>query len=436
MDPHFAQLLSALALSASPTIVPPSPTGNDKQSTVPLSITTDQSDHQEPTTPIPNTASSLESHASDSLGRTAQSSYMHQHMHTLPVVAHPQGPYPFNSATLYRPHTTLPRSQPQPDSSVKLNHQQSPPYSTTSSSNTTAVSPVTTLTSSSPIASRRTGSITDISPYLNHATSPTSAARMKQIALLEAVSAESARLMQSYKAAAANGLPANVNDNFKDSATPSLPPTPSAASQFHMNGISYPVTHPFPSGLVPTSPVRSQGYGDQRVLYASGPHFQPNELPPNMVPNSGAPYDPFQVRSRTSLAYHRGGSINPNPSGSASMNQTQLLALMNGSRTTPQVPHASVQPPQSREAPYYMPTQRGVHAAMAPQQGLPSYPLPLPTHSTPRPFTPVSIASAQVSLQGPPPSANNTLLSILNGARGPSRMAAAAPYPPFSARSS
>ncbi|KAJ7597028.1 pyrophosphatase DCP2 [Mycena floridula] len=203
----------------------------------------------------------------------------------------------------------------------------------------------------SPKVSRRTSSTADISPYLPRATEvPASAKHLKQLALLQTVADESAR-MSPYLAMRSVG----------------------------------PHPHP-PASSVPPPPH------DPRLLYSSGPSFA--QAPPVQ------PYiqDPYQFRSQTSHAFQR--PMYP-ATGSMSMNQSQLLNLINSRQPVNGSPAFS----QQQSHPYYQAPPYGMAPLLSYNQG-PMFPGQVP----------LSAPAMSPGFPRPNP-ASVPLLSILNGAQ-------------------
>ncbi|KAG5647978.1 hypothetical protein DXG03_007012 [Asterophora parasitica] len=408
MDPHFANLLTALATSASANESKP-------LSTLLSSISTDMQPHEDNGTPVPDATLRTDLRGSpNSADITDWSSSVPQHREPLA----PSSQFGDSSLGSTTPsgRSLLPLPQTS-QSSVEVGEDAQPiVHNLTASCTTSPQSPALHLPPPS---------TTDISPYISpHMALPTTTDnRSKQhIALLEAASAESARVMQLYRTAAATGAPVNVIESFKNPLHP--PPIPSVAP--HHTGQINTANGAFkfpPQGLVSVpsmTPVRQ----DHRVLYASGPQSRLDHVPVAQNGASGPMFNPFQVRPRTSLAYHR-GALNINGSGSASMNQTQLLALMKGPVPNSTVPNAIyAPPPPNRGTPlpqFYTPALQRAQLPFYPSpQFIPSQ---IPLAYTPVPTSPM----LHMPLQAPP--ANNTLLSILNNGRSASRVSNT-PYPP------
>ncbi|KAF9270208.1 hypothetical protein L218DRAFT_20451 [Marasmius fiardii PR-910] len=210
-----------------------------------------------------------------------------------------------------------------------------------------------------PSASRRTSSLADISPYLSKSVEiPSSAKRLRQLALLESVADESARLTPFF--------------------------TSREAAPSYMNGMTH-------QHLAPPLPLASApqaiGMGSSNIIYSSGPSalYQGNNIP--QIPFRSPVRDPFQVRPRTSQAINRPVYHSP-PSTSMSMNQSQLLALMNTSG--PQPPLIQSRPPLPQFQP--PPVNPGL---------TPSSPYHAP-HIHPATYSPMTIPSTSFSAHPPP----------------------------------
>ena len=285
LDPHFVRLLSSLTMSASKS------KGSEdvqKHTNIPLSVDTNQHDNKESSTPVPISASSIGCHPVD---RTDWSTSVPKRFTPLPhfrdTTSTPlstEATHPSHHPPLSITQNSHPRSI-HPFNEAGVRHPQSP-HPTPFPSTHVPSSPTNTVVSARS-TSRRASSITDISPYISRPTEiPTSAKTLKQIALLEAVADESARM---------NSLvfrepPTNLHGTrySRHSGTPSVPP---------------------PS-LVP------HDYSISR---------------PSL--SSDLPYGPYHIRSRTSHAFH---PIPPTHLGGA---ENHLLGLMNSPRTTSQVPY-------------------------------------------------------------------------------------------------
>lgn len=305
---------------------------------------------------------------------------------------------------------SVPKNQEQPQDVLQSAHSTSTPLSplpvpqpseenvapiecNTSQSTRTA----TPLTGTSPTfstsqASRRVSSTADISPYLSRAAEiPTSAKRLQQLSLLESVADESARMAPIIAARAAMA---------------SRGPIP--------NG------YPQPPSSVP--PHLLSNPCDLGNLYSS---YHPGPIPANVQPHySSDALDPFQVRSRTSQAFHR--SPTHNPTGSVSMNQNHLLAAINGSRLGPVSPNFQAGPQlmQQQQQQQRPPQVYNVgpplygsspHVSYFPptMNGFPPYPSPLPPLADPRPSSNLNTPFGMNIASHNPTSM--TLLSILNG---------------------
>ncbi|KAG6842221.1 hypothetical protein C0991_000191 [Blastosporella zonata] len=230
----------------------------------------------------------------------------------------------------------------------------------------------------------------------------------QHIALLDAVSKEAARLQEAYKIAAANGVPINVNDNFKYPVLTTSTPLPALSPRMpsQPTDFKYAARHGLVPSFVAPHATPSYPYGPAQPLGLpgiSGTHGM----------GLGALYAPLQERPRTSVAYHR-GPLNSAFSGSASMNQSQLLALMNGSSVNPSVPYTGHSLPSGGPNPHMPPFYTPVPGPRLPLH-TPQFSTPTPTSVAPRPMTASRLPAQNL------PAANNPLLSILNGGRSTSR---------------
>ncbi|KAK7058974.1 mRNA-decapping enzyme subunit 2 [Paramarasmius palmivorus] len=368
LDPHFARLLSSLTMSGAAAAA------KEKQALAPKQVHDEAP--RERNTPMPIPIPNTESRTRADLEAKSSTSPLHRKLTNGAA-----SPSPFTEQVV-RPQSAA-RS---PANSVF----ESP--SLTKVNGASGFSPsVSSATSQRPLTSRRTSSVADISPYLSKTTEiPTSAKRLRQLALLESVADESAR-MSPYLA---------VRENTANRMTPN------------------PFSHPGPPASVPPQMF---GVVDPNVIYSSAPSAgHPLDLNSNPFPSrSFVQEDPFQVRPRTSQAINRPLYHQPPPS-SASMSQSQLLALMSVS-----TPLQGVQPPPfaSPISSYQRPNVHGV----PPPPPLPSiYPtIPtqplrqgafstIPTQPPLSPMIPLPLPHVSAS---PVYGQANSLLSILNGQR-------------------
>ncbi|KAJ3865480.1 DCP2-domain-containing protein [Lentinula novae-zelandiae] len=371
LDPHFARLLSGLTLSET--------------------VAVDEEAVEKSLTP-------------------QLSSYMTSVPEVLPEIA-PKRTLPTTGSgrTSALDVTPVGQSRRSRDAPVVL---ESPPLRMTSNASQSFLPNPTT----SPVrpfrgTSRRTSSTADISPYLSKAPEiPSSAKHLKQIALLEAVANESARMSPMLQM-----RDAVVNSVAKDQA-----------ARYSQSFVSQSVPHPF------SPPLASH---DENLLYSSTPMggsgFPP---PPPILGNTSYQSmhdDPFIVRPRTSQASHRASYAGyPNMPGSMSMTHSQLSALMNPPRASPALPMqmlaaqaqsrfphsvsgytpfaATADPPHNFFASYAT-TQQSVPV---PTGSVPPLPLQVPM-SAPA-LSPVFNAPS-FPYQGPSTLLGNPLLSILNG---------------------
>lgn len=236
---------------------------------------------------------------------------------------------------------------------------------------------------------------TDISPYLpKKAEDTTSTRRLQQLALLEKVADESARMLPQARVA-----PTTVQHS---------------APAMHLGS---PVSVPMSASAAAVLP---QG------IYYSTPQQHPLTSPLHVYSgvNSHANQMNFQARAKTSQAYHRSPLQTP---GRLSMNQSQLLTMMNNAQP-PLQPHPFPQPMPNisqRSVPYSEIYNSTTH--FTPPTGIPPYPAPrnvgpgFPLHSAfpPAPNRFASATPAVDSFAGRtvPGNTAQTLLSILNGNR-------------------
>ncbi|KAJ6610929.1 hypothetical protein B0H10DRAFT_400900 [Mycena sp. CBHHK59/15] len=204
---------------------------------------------------------------------------------------------------------------------------------------------------------------------------PASAKRLKQLALLESVADESARML-SGRPPVTHPAPLNTGPHY-----------------------------PLPPASVPPPPIFP--HDGMHVIYSSGPSAgQPHAVPVHS--------DPFQVRPWTSQAFHR-GPVHPH-APSMSMTQGQLLGLMNGPRGTPMPGLHGFVPPPLAPMGQYRPYLPAAPMMSAPYGG----PLPRLPRQTfgPAQVSPLSAPamSPGFNLGGGAP--NPALLSILNEGGG------------------
>jgi mRNA-decapping enzyme subunit 2 len=423
LDPHFARLLSSLTLSAN---IKENQTDNKPV----LSIQTDEPASRDRSTPVPVTASSsnsqplsesvdhadwsasiprrLSGRASDSLFTPSAAAL------GLPFVES-NGTGSTSSIPL-SPHYQFPSFSPR---TINVNSPSSAFYpslhSSAMSSSNSIASPPSSISSRRGMTSRRSSSTTDISPYLSRPIEM-SGKRLKQLALLESVADESARMTPHL---GKRDLPyvGHMNDM--------------SGGQM-VGGRSH--FAPGPPASVPPPAVMSNDPSDLRVIYSSGlggpiaPHSA--FLPSLHATSQPTPLhdDPFQVRPRTSHSF-RGGSYPPT---SISMNQSQLLAMINGPRPPIQPPSSNFHPHQVQRNPIYPPSninKTSPAAWQTPQAG--QYPMRnngvFPGAQPGVQSFPVTPASTgfDVPRAGMPSTPNNAqLLSILNGGgAGPTLLA-------------
>ncbi|GLB36140.1 putative dcp2, box A domain [Lyophyllum shimeji] len=380
MDPHFANLLSALAISAS---------ARENKSSAPP--------------PPPHTSPSLAASIdwSASVPQRRESSVSSQHDISSLGSATPSG-------RSLQPLPQMPLS-PLPSTSIKDYDKH-----TTGGMSTNSEIPSRSITS--PTSSRTA----DISPYLSAPMMPSALVtdRTKQhIALLEAVSAESARLMQAYKTAAANGAEVNVTDSLKYSAAPGFTATPPAQPLSRSNGWKYPSSTQHPT-------IWHQYLHCPRILECSIPllrHCHP-DLTTLLYLKTQPP-----VQCMTRSRYGQ-GLASPTIVACKSQpvreckHESEPITCNDERTHHPPTPPSSnyAQPPQNRNPllpPFHTPRLEGQRRPLNLPQFIP--------HQTSGPFAPVPRLPLHTSLQAPLPT-NNTLLSILNNSRVVSNVS---PYP-------
>lgn len=241
-----------------------------------------------------------------------------------------------------------------------------------------------------PAKLRRASGTVDISPYVSSKSElPVSAKTLQHLQLLETVADESAR-MAPILAARAAMVRQGVAPNIQTQPTPS----------------------------------------------SSKPHDFTHSSNTSLYANHAFSGDQFQLRSRTSQSFSR--PIIHNPTGSMTMHQNHLLAVINGARTVPVTPNYPIvqqpqQPfyhsalPSSRPLnPSYFPSTTPLHPSLplAPPGATPqpiagsfAHPMPIFNHTSAlasnslHPHgTSVNVSSNASTNPGP-----NPLLSILNG---------------------
>jgi mRNA-decapping enzyme subunit 2 len=390
LDPQLARLLTSLSLSASGLKQEQPNKANG------LAVKTDDRVPSEPTTPVPTsaiTASSPHSHSrsgsmsgvewwTSSPKRLPNQPFTPSHARRFTVDASPSASrhQPTSPTSLCSPlsprswlnGTTQVQSGPQ-----VMESQSAGQPSLASFTASTSVSP------SSRLSSRRSSSIADISPYLlRPAEVAMSGKRLKQLALLESVADESARM------------------------TPIL-----GKRELIDGGLNPPLLHHRHSFAVGTSapspPLRPSDPNDLRVTYSSNigaAASSPSAVRPagqgSLHHQATVADDPFRVRPRSSNAAQH---IHPATlHGSVSMNQEQLLAMMNGYLPADPRPPP---PPQPHLAIYTTP----VPPAMPGQQSVLNNRLSFVGMCPPGP------AAARPGLDGMRVNNNMQLLSILNG---------------------
>ncbi len=266
---------------------------------------------------------------------------------------------------------TIPQSSAgSPQSSIRAR----PSLSSTTTANERSDSAVlqsanNTAIASRPPTSRRSSSIADISPYLKKQipTQPTTN-HLKQLALLEGIANESARMTPRLEA------------EERKLSTSNQP----------FNGYSFPPPDQRDHSLFYSSNMA----GRQSVADLT----RPLPLPSNSY------HDPFQVRPRTSLEVHRPMGVGYN---TGSMNSVPMTQMLNGHPPPPMPPQASM--------------GFGALGPPPPHYGGMNGYLPYPPMHAPQPAPPTMAgfgappyAHAMHAPTNPPTSNVNHLLSILN----------------------
>jgi len=382
IDPHFARLLSALSLSAAKPgqttdIKPPSSTS--------LPPVTESQPVLAPITPIPS-VSSTASHVAE-----------------------------FHDWSMRGPRKGMHQPAPVPDTDVqvpprplsKISNKSSKSDLLSNPSGTRAVSPAFSLASSAsasvamsttsgasgqvaPSSRHSSAATADISPYLSRpSVVPVNGKRLKQLALLESLADESARMtpVLGHRAPTAFNA-ANV-------------PAPSASIEANPN------TYPLPSASVPP-PSHSNNLSTVYPNIQGLTHMPPS-LPQPHFPNPGLPAvidDPFTVRPRTSNTFRPVFSHAPRPFNTrGSMSQAQLLSALGSGPIPPQRSVFPIAQPQP------------LITSVAPGQGYNPSPLlssrfgplatagPIPSLGA---LSATNLDAARIS------STNSNLLSILN----------------------
>ncbi|KAL1737217.1 Dcp2, box A domain-containing protein [Schizophyllum commune] len=291
-----------------------------------------------------------------------------------------------------------------------------------------AVSTSATTVSANP---RRTNNLADISPYLSRAsaTEVVTAKRLKQLALLESVADESARMV----AARMTPAPPPLSTSVPAQAVLHGPSTHSpmtgmgAASSLLYSSAAGPTATPAPHHSPYMAHAQAHPYALSQAQRSASPYVSTVQPQPRHPIDMGM--DLAQVRAQTSQSFRHGA---PNaalhPAGTQSMSQSQLLSIMNGTSgglppsraDSLATPYLARQPPYLGHRPSYPPTtsmQQGGHPLAQPY----AFPPPPLSHapSTSTLPSPMAMNYAAGSVVSPAPSTANPLLSILNGGPAP-----------------
>jgi mRNA-decapping enzyme subunit 2 len=244
----------------------------------------------------------------------------------------------------------------------------------------------------STMSRRSSTSTADLSPYLSKRTEmPVSGKQLKQLALLESVADESARMTPVLGHRASQVFAAARSSPVMTTRPPGRPiadmPSPAL-----MNGNS--------------------AFAGSPVAYASSPRTlafpPPQGLPAGEPHLNGMNFHSFQERPRTSAAmrpFHGSGTVAGNR---ASMDQSQLYAMMSRPRTM--IP--SMLPGVNHQPPPFLPPPTAPPMELLPPHGGLGY-----ARSAPGPHHPLHLLSnSPSSFTSPsvPPSSSANLLSILN----------------------
>ncbi|EKM83889.1 hypothetical protein AGABI1DRAFT_66937 [Agaricus bisporus var. burnettii JB137-S8] len=358
IDPHFARLLSSLTLSASSNLVAPT---NEIQSAM------------DPATPVPSAVHrSLDPEPLlDSSAHTILQPPPHQ------SIASP-------SSSSQRDLSSTPVATPQRTQPISSHHSHNLRNDALYSPSTTQA-PDNSAVARSPYAHRPR---TDISPYLTKATvDTTSTRRLQQLALLEKVADESARMVPQSSAGGPVSIPVSPM---------SIPPTASVDPDF-TRGVYYHT----PSSSLGSRPDSSN-------------HESLNYLDSN-------------PHTKARQAFHRGFPQSQDSQGNLSMDHSQLLALMNNAAPVAPHPHSFQQPfgfPSGHfqpHSPLYGPTSfpstsnipnNSPYVVPMSARSMASAGFPV---SNPNRFASATPAVDSFSLRMAPTNTAHTLLSILNG---------------------
>ncbi|THH21524.1 hypothetical protein EW146_g20 [Bondarzewia mesenterica] len=293
-------------------------------------------------------------------------------------------------------------------------HVSSPPPSAT-----LTVATSSSLSSSRPTTSRRGSTATaDLSPYLARASeAPTIGKRMKQLALLESLADESAR-MTPVLGRRTPVMPGAANGVIHESVP------------FGTNSMSSHVPPP------PTSVPSPSPFNNLSTVYNAHGHNPPQQPLFHPFPYNGPPAmtgdDPFTVRPRTSNTFRPIPNHLPRPFNTrGSMNQAQLLSVLSGfsapgTQRLPMPPLGLHPPPPLMPAvggPSAVPFYSGANN-LNPMGPAPTAVRSVPPHFLPGSFPalgPIS-APAHAPKFNIPPQGSANLLSILNS-NGPSARA-------------
>ncbi|KAL0951207.1 hypothetical protein HGRIS_007932 [Hohenbuehelia grisea] len=406
LDPHFARLLSSLTLSATGI----KPNGSDSEKPLaPASASVSISNGPTALSSLSPAKVSPAANKPISVPKSAATFPSPAQATALPPSSQVAPSVPASKPSAATQAIKPPVSSKSPPASVDPSTAGPRP---SSSASTLPLSPRTRG-----MGSRRTSSTADISPYLTRpAEVPSSAKRLRELALLEAISDESARMTPVLRQRDGGG---QGNLNGRHSAVP---------AQFHPNFLP-----PHPSAIHPTP-------NDLRVIYSSQPvaglpmNLNPaTPLIPSATPNMAFGPAPFQVRPHTSQAFSRNGPYSPAPLAGFQHSMYGMMNAPPGGFPSGQpiyqpifnaphpygtfLPHGPPMPSAVNPLPVVSPLQGSAMPAQAPV-GLPMSGTALPGPGLPA-LPPLQAGAApNLGHARPPPAANPgqaaQLLSILN----------------------
>jgi mRNA-decapping enzyme subunit 2 len=380
VDPHFARLLSALTLSAKVN-----GTGDERFD-------------------LPANAAILPSTA---VGDARRSPQIRTTLASNTVVVDPAATvHPRPSSKLSKQSTTVTSNETNFLGHSPSSSHVSPPPPGSLSTTTPGLSTSQSPNAKSPTHSRRSSMVTaDLSPYLSRpAGIPMNGKRLRQLALLEAVADESARM-------------ASVSP-IHPAMKPQSPPRE-----------VFPALH---HGPLPPNTVMPHNFTNLSPMYSNTHGSYLSSVPQTGHINSPPPDNIFTVRPRTSNSFRPIPNHPPRPLNTrASMNQAQLLGALSGTPYpySPGIHRPSI-PPMPGPVTHHLPPippvslQTGPHLPATPGRGPPP-PLRIPpTRAVSGPTPPQGLLStptrsSNFGLSHPTTGTQNShLLNILNHGPG------------------